>query len=310
MTALWALLAVGLQAGGSDEAGSIIVVNAVPGAMVHLLRVPSEVKDAGAFVKLWSENDAAQQEALAALGEADARHAPARLRDLARIGSPAVRALAQAKVDKMGDVRDPKLLVRRVIADVHGFARFAKVPAQTPLHLFATRPTSPDVHRPDLRVEADETRQVDARPDAARRADPPAKPQENARPGGTSVLRVTGDDGKVLAELPVRPGEVSELTVGPQKLRLEVVERGLDAGRLGEVRLVHRLYGVFVKLDPGFTAAPGEEIVIVRDGREVGRSKIVRVTAADETYPAGALQVEREAAEVKKGDEVRRALGK
>ncbi|HYF00067.1 MAG TPA: hypothetical protein VEJ18_14200, partial [Planctomycetota bacterium] len=264
------------------------------------------VKDAGAFVKLWSENDAAQQEALAALGEAEVRHAPGRLRDLARIGSPAVRALAQARVDKLGDVRDPKPLVRRVIADIHGFARFARVPAPATLHLFATRPTSPDVHRPDVRVEANETRQVDARPDPPRPADPAVKPQEDARNGGAQVLRVTTDDGRVLAEIPMRTGETTELAVGPQKLRLEVVDRAADAGRLGEVRLVHRLYGVFVKLDPGFSASPGEEIVIVREGREVARSRIVRVAAADETYPAGALQVEREA-EVKKGDEVRRA---
>ena len=306
MTALWAILALGFQGGGSDEAGSIIVVNAVPGAMVHLLRVPPDVKDAGAFVKLWSENDATQREAIEALPDADARHAPARLRDLARIGSPEVRALAQARVEKLGDARDPKPLVRRVIADIHGFARFARVPANTPLHLFATRPTSADVHRPALQVAANETRQVDARPDAAPAAAPAARAPGEARAAAGQVLRVTSEDGKVLAELPVRPGAAAELAVGPQKLRVEVVDRPSDAARLGEVRLVHRLYGVFVKLDPGFTAAPGEEIVIVRDGQEVARSKIVRVAAADETYPDGALQVEREAVEVKKGDEVRR----
>lgn len=304
MTALWTLLAVAAQAAEPEE-GSIIVVNAVPGAMVHLIRVPAEAKDAAGYVRLWSENDAAQQEALKALPEADARLAPARLRDLARIGSPAVRALAQAKVDAMGDPRDPRPVVRRAIADVHGFARFARVPANTPLHLLATRPTSPDVHRPDLRVAGNETRQIDARPDLDV---PAAKPEADGR--APRVLRVTGDDGALLAELPIRGGEATELAVGGRKLRLQVVDRPSDATRLGEVRLVHRLFGVFVKLDPGFTAAPGEEIVIVRDGREVSRSKIVRVASADETYPDGALQVQREAVEVKKGDEVRRASGR
>jgi hypothetical protein len=78
-----------------------------------------------------------------------------------------------------------------------------------------------------------------------------------------------------------------------------------DADRVGEVKLVSKTYGVFVKLDPGLSLQPGEEILIVRDGKEVARTKILRVTKGDDRYPDGAAQVQKEGS-IQKGDEVRR----
>jgi hypothetical protein len=78
-----------------------------------------------------------------------------------------------------------------------------------------------------------------------------------------------------------------------------------DADRVGEVKLVSKSYGVFVKLDPGLSLQPGEEIIIVRDGKEIARTKILRVTKGDEKYPDGAAQVQKEGP-IQKGDEVRR----
>ncbi len=78
-----------------------------------------------------------------------------------------------------------------------------------------------------------------------------------------------------------------------------------DSDRVGEVKLVSRTYGVFVKLDPGLSLQPGEEILIVRDGKEIARTKILRVTKGDEKYPDGAAQVQKEGP-IQKGDEVRR----
>jgi len=116
------------------------------------------------------------------------------------------------------------------------------------------------------------------------------------------VIRVSQGD-KPLGEVVLAPGK--PVDVGG--LRLELLDPIGDAERLGKVQLVHRLYGVFVKLDPGFAAGPGEEIVIVRDGKEVARSTVVRVASADETYPDGAIQLSRDRIEIKKGDEIRRA---
>ena len=80
----------------------------------------------------------------------------------------------------------------------------------------------------------------------------------------------------------------------------------VEGDRVGQVKLVSRQFGVFVKLDPDVLLQPGEEIVIVRDGKEVARTKILKVTQADPNYPDGAAQVQREGA-IQKGDEVRKS---
>ena len=78
-----------------------------------------------------------------------------------------------------------------------------------------------------------------------------------------------------------------------------------EAARVGEVKLASRTYGVFVKLDPGLAVQPGEEILIYRDGREVARSRILKITPGDAAYPDGAAQLQKDGA-IQKGDEVRR----
>ncbi len=79
----------------------------------------------------------------------------------------------------------------------------------------------------------------------------------------------------------------------------------VEADRVGEIKLVSKTYGVFVKLDPGLALQPGEEILVFRDGREVARTKILKITKADPAYPDGAAQVQKEGS-IQKGDEVRR----
>jgi len=285
-----------IQSAGGEDAGSLTVVNAVPGAMVHVLRLPADLKDPASFARIWSENDDVQQAALAAMPDDLARFAPGRIRDLARIGSPRVQALARVKVEKMGEVEDPKPVVRRAIADIEGVARFAKLAPGT-FHVYSTRPMSIDFHRQDVKVDAKAETTLDA-------AGRPAKPAEGdaGAENAKAVIRVSQGD-KVLGEVALAPGRPA--TLGG--LRLVLLDPLGDAERLGKVQLVHRLYGVFVKLDPGFVAGPGEEIVIVRDGKEVARSTVVRVASADETYPDGAIQLSRDRIEIQKGDEIRRA---
>lgn len=78
-----------------------------------------------------------------------------------------------------------------------------------------------------------------------------------------------------------------------------------EADRVGEVKVASKTYGVYVKLEPGLELQPGEELLIYRDGKEVGRTKIVKITKADPKYPDGAAQVQKEGT-IQKGDEVRR----
>lgn len=78
-----------------------------------------------------------------------------------------------------------------------------------------------------------------------------------------------------------------------------------DADRVGEVRFVSKTYGVFVKLDPGLSIQPGEEILIVRNGVEVARTKILKIMKADPQYPDGAAQVQKDGS-IQRGDEARR----
>lgn len=83
------------------------------------------------------------------------------------------------------------------------------------------------------------------------------------------------------------------------------VARDPEADRVGQVKVVSKTFGVFVKLEPGLSLQPGEEILIFRDGKEVARTKILKITKADDIYPDGAAQVQKEGA-IQKGDEVRR----
>jgi len=172
---------------------------------------------------------------------------------------------------------------------------------------------------------------------------PPAAPAPTTlepAPGGTR-LRVNSGASKVRIQAkavvadPEKPGEYFLPNVPPDKVLVEFLDPRTDAvlqsveiappagapaavkppepkdaptpeaDRVGEIKLVSKTYGVFVKLDPGLALQPGEEILVFRDGREVARTKILRITKADPAYPDGAAQVQKDGS-IQKGDEVRR----
>jgi hypothetical protein len=142
-------------------------------------------------------------------------------------------------------------------------------------------------------------------------------------------------DARCVVTDPARPGELFLPNVPPEKVRIEFLDPRTDAvlhtvefspgtgpapaalapepkaapptdaDRVGEVKVVSNTYGVFVKLDPGLAVQPGEEILIFREGREIARTKILKVTKADAAYPDGAVQVPT-GGPIQKGDEVRR----
>lgn len=313
-----------------EGGGTVVLLNAVPGATAYLLRVAAETKDPAGFVRLWSENDAALQEALSKLSDEDARRAPMRIRDLARIGSPAVQALAKAR--KLEGAPDPKPVARKGIVDLNGIARFQGMPGGQAFHVFATRPGSPDFHRADVKVEAKQELTIDAGMAPEKPVPPPAGPAQNTQaPGPRIKVRSPGGlvrvsvGGKQVAEVASKPDEVVQLAVPAGPVHVDFVDAKTgkvthsvdlspdgaeppplaEGDRVGQVQLVHPVYGVFVRLDPGLQLVPGDEIVIAREGREVARAKVVRVAGADASYPDGAAQVARAAA-VRKGDEVRR----
>ena len=107
----------------------------------------------------------------------------------------------------------------------------------------------------------------------------------------------------LLQSVEFAPGAAPAAALKPPAPKDPAVTPEVD--RVGEIKVVSKTYGVFVKLDPGLSLEPGEEILIFRDGREVARTKILKITKADDKYPDGAAQVQKEGA-IQKGDEVRR----
>lgn len=157
---------------------------------------------------------------------------------------------------------------------------------------------------------------------ALQEAEPSERPWEIRVTSRGERVRVKSGE-TLLGESPSGPGQPVRLRVPRGPVRVELVdaagavaaavelverpeEKAPSAARVGEVKLVHRVYGVFVKLDPGLELRPGEEIVVVREGREVARTRILEITSGDETYPAGAARLPRGDAPIRKGDEVRR----
>lgn len=172
----------------------------------------------------------------------------------------------------------------------------------------------------------------------------PAPVKIEAVPGGTR-LKVTAPNAKIRIQAKTvvseadRPGEIFLPDVPPDKVVVELLDPKTDAviasvefaptagaaakaplpppvpapkdplpadvDRVGEVKVVSKTYGVFVKLDPGLSLQPGEEILIYRDGKEIARTKILKITKSDDRYPDGAAQVQKEGS-IQKGDEVRR----
>jgi hypothetical protein len=135
--------------------------------------------------------------------------------------------------------------------------------------------------------------------------------------GGKTIAEVVSKEGEeVRLAVPAGPVQVEfvDAKTGAVTHGVELLPEGPEAperppaegDRVGQVQLVHRVYGVFVRLDPEAQVAPGEEIVIAREGREVARAKVLRVSGADPAYPDGAAQVARAVEGIRKGDEVRR----
>jgi hypothetical protein len=238
-----------------------------------------------------------------------------------------VQALAQAKIERWEDVADPRPVAKKGIVSLNGLCRFPGLVGGETYHLFATRAGSPDFHRADVRLEARQELTIDAGMAPLKPA-PPAGPAQNSRiqvrsPGG--LVRVSSG-GKPVGEAPSKPGEVVEFPVPPGPVHVDFLDARTGAvthsvdllperaapppppaegNRVGQVQLVHPVFGVFVRLDPGLQLAPGDEIVIAREGREVARTKVVRVAGPDTTYPDGAVEVVRSVS-VRKGDEVLR----
>jgi len=315
------------------QAGTIVLKNAVPGSTVMLIQTPAEAASGAALASLWSENEPVLVAALEKLPDSDLPFVVGRVKELAAHASEKVSAPAKKKLENAPAGRDPVRVTHRTVADVNGEARFSQVASGKPGHLLATRPGSTDLLVPDLRLDAKGLLTIDATALAAKAPAPAAEANPEAAKAGLAQLSVKskGDrirvsaGGKVITDVPAKPDEVVRLTVPREKLLVEFIDAktgavtgsvemspessapAADAERVGRVQLVHRVYGVFVKLDPGLLLAPGEEIVIIRDGREVARTKIVRITSGDETYPDGAAQVVRGEVPIRKGDEVRRS---
>jgi hypothetical protein len=318
-----ALLEVRLAA----RTGTVVLKNAIPGSMVMIVRTPPEAASGAALAWLWSENEEPLAAALEKLPDAEAGHVADRLKELAAHAAEKVSGPAKKKLEAAAPGKEAVRVTHRAVADIRGEARLTDVTGTKPGHLLATRHGSPDLLVPDLRLDPRSTLTIDAVAARAPRPAPEAVPPAEAG----ARLRVTskGDrvrvsaGGRVVTEVPTKPDEEVRLTVPRQKLLVEFLDAKTGAvtgsvevtpepegppegeSRVGQVQLVHRVYGVFVKLDPGLRLAPGEEIVIVREGREVARTRILRVTSGDETYPDGAALI-RGDAPIRKGDEVRR----
>lgn len=315
--------------------GTIVVQNAPPGASVLLLRAPPGLKDVATFIRLYSENGESQRSALEGLPDEDALLVLPRIRELMASPAEAV-ALAAKKKDVAGAAPAAAAVIHRVTADQGGSARLAYVPANQTVHLLVTRAGSPDFVKADLKPDSRAPLLV-ALPPAPR---PPEIVKPPSEPGpGTPLAKLTvkaaGDrvrvtaGGKVVADVPTHPEESVKLTVPREKVLVEFLDSktgqvtgsvelvpeadpasgappGGDPDRIGRIQLVHRSYGIFVKLESGLDLGIGDLIAVYRDGQEVARAKVLRVCAGDSTYPAGAAMLSKEAAAARKGDEARR----
>jgi hypothetical protein len=318
--------------------GTVVVQNAPPGASVLLLRAPEGLKDVATFIRLYSEDGESQKSALEALPDEDAPRAQSRVHEL--MASP-VAAVAEAakKKDTAGAKAAGGILVHRVTADSAGTAHLAYVPVTWTLHLLVTRAGSPDFVRADLKPDprAPLVIALPAPPPPSPRPAQTVKPPDSAPgvPLARLTVKAAGDrvrvtaGGKVVADVPTHPEESVKLTVPREKVLVEFLDSKTgqvtgsvelepeaeagpggapraDADRIGRIQLVHRSYGIFVKLEAGLDLGIGDLIAVYRDGQEVARAKVLRVCAGDSTYPAGAAMLSREAAAARKGDEARR----
>ncbi|HXX94335.1 MAG TPA: PEGA domain-containing protein [Planctomycetota bacterium] len=322
-----------LELGLIVQTGTIVVQNAPPGASVTLLRAPAGLRDVAAFLRLYSDGEESQRSALEALPDEDALLLRARIQELAGSPVPAVAEAAKKK-SLAGAGAGAAIVVQRVTVDAGGAARLAYVPIAGGLHLLVSRTGLPDFVKGDVRVDPRSPLAV-VLPAPPRPPEPARPPQEGgaAAPLARLTVKAAGDrvrvtaGGKVVADVPTVPEESVKLTVPREKVLVEFLDSKTgqvtgsveltpeaeaapapvpDPERIGRIQLVHRSYGVFVRLEAGQDLGIGDLIAVYRDGQEVARAKVLRVCAGDSTYPAGAAMLSREAAGVRKGDEARR----
>ena len=78
--------------------------------------------------------------------------------------------------------------------------------------------------------------------------------------------------------------------------------------RVGTVKHVHRLYGVFVALEPASRVAVGDTLEAVRDGRVVTVLKVRQLSRPEKLYPHGAAACDTSDPAVQAGQIVRRPI--
>jgi hypothetical protein len=127
----------------SPKLGSFFVSGLVPGATIHLLPVPSGVKNVRAIAGLWSENPRQLEQALGLLDPADVPLVVERLKALAAGGDPALRERA-AKLAAVPGSPTPVKPERTIAADTRGSARVENAWVINKYRLFATSSRSLD----------------------------------------------------------------------------------------------------------------------------------------------------------------------
>jgi serine/threonine protein kinase len=75
---------------------------------------------------------------------------------------------------------------------------------------------------------------------------------------------------------------------------------------VGEVRAVHRDFGVFVALESASSSATGDALEALRNGHVIAHLAVERITAPDRRYPKGCAVCKIVSGETSPGDKVRR----
>jgi hypothetical protein len=230
----------------------LAVEGAPPGAKVHFFALPESVKDPKQLVLLWSENAGVIAQALKGPDAALARE---RLKALALRAEPEIKDPAW----KLSSGPAPAAAVaplRSESADAQGRAA-CEFAGPVRVRLLVTAAGRREYVSDELAFEAGHSVTAKVELPALPPPPPPPVQPEPAPPPP-----------------PVEPPKPAPPPPPP-------------AGRLGEVRLVHPDYGVFVKLDAGAKAASGDPLEVTRKGETVATLAVERVTAPEKLYPNG-----------------------
>jgi serine/threonine protein kinase len=127
----------------TPKTGTFVVNGSVPGAMIHLLPIPSTVKNVKAVAGLWSENAELLEQAVAALDAADVPFVVERLKTLTSRPEPKIRERA-AKLAASPGSPTPVKAEKSVAADGRGSARLENAWVITRYRILATSPRTLD----------------------------------------------------------------------------------------------------------------------------------------------------------------------